>query len=208
MVKVHTHHYLHEDNSSLEFGKKILHFLIERAQQYTKENDKFFTLWEEPAEFATHRFALLDLTHYPTHAKSVINGNLETNAVYYTPSAHLNYSHDIPLSKKTLIYSQTSEIIQNNNTLPIWLSYSSQNEKVDVLKSQTLTLLNHGVNAFSYNFDFYSCPKCGYFKKIEPSDSKTHIINRISKITNYYAPLELWNTGKKQEFDERKRITL
>ncbi|MHA1453418.1 MAG: anaerobic ribonucleoside-triphosphate reductase, partial [Promethearchaeota archaeon] len=97
---------------------------------------------------------------------------------------------------------------QNNTALPIWLSESSQNEKVDVLKKQTLSLLDQGVNTFSYNFDFFSDPVNGYFGKTKPKDSENQIIKRISKITNYYAPLELWNKGKKQEYEERKRITL
>ncbi len=98
--------------------------------------------------------------------------------------------------------------MQNNSQLHIWLDSSIQNEQVDVLKSQTLALLRQQVSAFSYNFDFYSCPKCGYFKKVKPSDETDHDLKRISKITNYYAPLELWNTGKKQEFEDRKRIVL
>jgi len=208
MVKVHTNHYLHEDNSSLEFGMKILRFLTERAQQYTKNTNKFFTIWEEPAEFATHRFALLDLTHYPIQSKPVINGDIDTEAVYYTPSAHGNYSLNVPLSKRGEIHVHASKIVQNNTALPIWLSESSQNEKVDVLKKQTLSLLDQGVNTFSYNFDFFSDPVNGYFGKTKPKDSENQIIKRISKITNYYAPLELWNKGKKQEYEERKRITL
>ncbi len=208
MVKKHTNSHLHEDNSSMEFGMKVLQFLKERAQQYTTTYNKFFTVWEEPAEFATHRFALLDLTHYPSHSKPIINGNLDTEAVYYTPSAHGTYAREIPLLKRAEIHAQTSKIIQNNTALPIWLTNSPQNEKIDVLKSQTLSLLDQGANTFTYNFDFYSCPKCGYFNKNPPVEPKDHIIKRISKITNYYAPLELWNPGKKQEYEERKRLTL
>jgi anaerobic ribonucleoside-triphosphate reductase len=208
MVKVHTNYHLHEDNSSLKFGMKVLRFLIERTQQYTTTHNKFFTVWEEPAEFATHRFALLDLTHYPTVSKPVINGNVETDSVYYTPAAHGNYALDIPLSKRSDIHTQVSQIVQNNTALPIWLSESPQNENVSVLKDTTLSLLDQGVNVFSYNFDFYSCPQTGYFKKTYPADSQDHVVKRISKITNYYAPLELWNVGKKQEYEERKRITL
>ncbi len=208
MVKAHTHNHLHEDESSFEFGLKITRFMVNRCQEYSETYKKFFTIWEEPAEFAAHRFALLDLTHYPTFAKSVINGNLETEAVYYTPSASTNYALDIPIAKRSEIHSMVSKIVQNNTALPIWLSESPNNEKVDTLKSTTLTLLDQGVNAFSYNFDFFSCPKCGYFKKSLPTETKDHIIKRISKITNYYAPLELWNIGKKQEYEERKRITL
>jgi anaerobic ribonucleoside-triphosphate reductase len=208
MVKVHTNYHLHEDNSSLKFGMNVLRFLIERTQQYTKTHNKFFTVWEEPAEFATHRFALLDLTHYPTVSKPVINGNVETDSVYYTPAAHGNYALDIPLSKRSDIHTQVSQIVQNNTALPIWLSESPQNENVSVLKDTTLSLLDQGVNVFSYNFDFYSCPQTGYFKKTYPADSQDHVVKRISKITNYYAPLELWNVGKKQEYEERKRITL
>ena len=133
---------------------------------------------------------------------------MDTEAVFYTPSAHGNYSIDISLSKRSEIHTHASKIVQNNIELPIWLENAPQNEKVDVLKTNTLSLLKQGANTFSYNFDFYSCPKCGYFKKSLPTDSQDHVIKRISKITSYYAPLELWNPGKQQEYEERKRITL
>jgi ribonucleoside-triphosphate reductase len=208
MVKAHTHYHLHEDDTAMEFGLKIARFLVSKSREFTKENHHFFTVWEEPAEFAAHRFALLDLTHFPEPAKSIINGNLETESVYYTPSSHTNCSIDISLTKRNEIHSKTSKIVQNNTALPIWLSDSPRNEKSDRLKSTTLSLIKQGVNAFSYNFDFFSCPKCGYFKKSPPSETNDHVIKQISKITNYYAPLELWNRGKKQEYKDRKRITL
>jgi ribonucleoside-triphosphate reductase len=210
MVTFHTQNHLHEDRSAMEFGSKILRFIVDRTLQYTKTFNKFFTVWEEPAEFAAHRFALLDLTHYPSNAKSIINGNIDTESVYYTPSAHANYAIPIPMDKKSEIHANTASIIQNNSNLPIWLDDSAQNEDVETLKTQTLQFLNKGINSFSYNFDFYSCPLCSWFKKKSPETSQNckHIIKRISKITNYYAPLELWNPGKKQEFEERKRISL
>ena len=43
------------------------------------------------------------------------------------------------------------------------------------------------------------CKKCGFDKKS---------MKDFSKITDYFSPVELWNPGKKQEFLDRKRITL
>ncbi|MBN2154821.1 MAG: anaerobic ribonucleoside-triphosphate reductase [Candidatus Lokiarchaeota archaeon] len=208
MVYFHTNSHLHEDKSSLELGLKILKFLVDRAKYYSRTQNKFFTVWEEPAEFVSYRFAYLDLTHFPINAKSIVNGNVETEAVYYTPSSHANYSLDISLQQKSQIHSQSARVIQNNSTLPIWLDNSPKNENLDLLKNQTISLLNQNLNSFTFNYDFYSCPKCGYFKKMLPADSEQHNLKRISKITDYYTPLELWNKGKQQEFEDRKRIVL
>jgi anaerobic ribonucleoside-triphosphate reductase len=205
MVQSHTGSQIHEDDASFEFGIKIIKRMNELCAEFTKENDIFFTLWDQPAEFATYRFAALDLTHYSEPANKVVKGDSQN--VYYTPSAHLNYAEAIDFNKRVSIHGKLEEFLQNNSSLPIWLGNSPNNENPTIIKENLLMMLEGNLNEFSLNFDFSLCLECGKFFKGDKCENPEHKVKNISKITNYYTPLELWNVGKRQEFMERNRIS-
>ena len=191
----------------------IIKHIIDRCNNYTKKHSIFFTVWEQPNEFAPYRFAALDLTHHNQRTKSVINGDLKNGAVYYTSSIGVNPSVDIDLDKKIEIYSQTASIFQNNSTLQLWLSSAENNKDPKKIQAIITKLLENKINWFSLNSDFSMCPECYHFMKNSQQkcikcgfDNKSMKV--FSKITDYYSPVELWNPGKKQEFIDRKRISL
>jgi hypothetical protein len=49
-----------------------------------KKQVSFHTLWEQPAEFISHRFAALDFCHSYHTAELYVNGNKKNGAVYYS----------------------------------------------------------------------------------------------------------------------------
>jgi ribonucleoside-triphosphate reductase len=213
MISAHTGKQIHEDQSSQMLANKIIKHIIDRCNNYTKEHSIFFTLWEQPNEFAPYRFAALDLTHHNQHAKNVINGDLKNGSVYYTSSIGVNIAADIELGKKMEIYSKSASIFQNNNTLQLWLSAAESNKDPKKIQMTIAKLLENKINWFSLNSDFSMCPECYHFMKNSQQkcvkcgyDNKEMKV--FSKITDYFSPVELWNPGKKQEFLDRKRISL
>ena len=108
------------------------------------------------------------------------------------------------LTKTTNEFIKKAAKRHNNQYDYTKVKYKRHNQKVNIICKK------HGefLQTPNAHLNGQGCPKCGYFKKTIPTDTNDHIIKRISKITNYYAPLELWNKGKKQEFEDRKRITL
>ncbi|MCP4762998.1 MAG: anaerobic ribonucleoside-triphosphate reductase [archaeon] len=205
MVQAHTGKQLHEDDNSLKFGIKVIQKMIKTCESYTKENDIFFTIWDQPAEFATYRFAALDLTHYSEPANEVVKGDSQN--VYYTPSAHVNYAEAIDFNKRVQIHGNLSNSLQNNSSLSFWLNNSKNNNNPSIVRERIKTMLEGNLNEFSLNFDFSLCMECGKFFKGNKCENTNHKVKNISKITNYYTPLELWNVGKRQEFIERNRIS-
>jgi anaerobic ribonucleoside-triphosphate reductase len=212
MCRMHTGHQIHEDFAAVEFCKSILDLMFNQCKKYTKENNILFTIWEQPAEFTTHRFAGLDLTHYPEYAKKIVNGDADTHSVYYTPSTHVNYSAQIDLITRAKLHATIGKIIQNNTSLPIWLNRSNMAFTKDKWMKNLQEIVNTGVNEFFYSFDFNYCNKCGLFseKAMEtcPKCGVDVKMKQIARITDYYTPVELWNAGKRQEFAERKRYNL
>ena len=212
MCKMHTGKQIHEDPSAMEFCKKILDIMINQCKLYTKENNMLFTIWEQPAEFTTHRFGGLDLTHFHENASRIINGDVNSQSVYYTPSTHVNYSAQIDLFQRAKLHGEISKILQNNISLPIWLNRTSKNLQKDALFGNIKQIMNTGVNEFFYSYDYTYCGKCGLFSEKSLETCPTCVgdakMKKIARITDYYTPVELWNAGKRQEFAERKRYEL
>jgi ribonucleoside-triphosphate reductase len=207
MIKAHCNYQIHEDETALSLSKDLLSLIIAQCENYSRENEIFFTLWEQPTEFASFRFASLDLKHFSNASKGVLNGNTNTGAVYYTPSAMVNFSENIELDKKIGIHKEIAKIIQNNCSLPIWLGNSGTEGSIsNFIKN----LFEKEVNEFSLGYDFSYCPKCGsvvkdVIEKCQTCTSTEEKMRVISKITDYYSPLELWNPGKREEFKNRRR---
>ncbi|MHA1727946.1 MAG: anaerobic ribonucleoside-triphosphate reductase [Promethearchaeota archaeon] len=218
MIKAHTGYEIHENDSALELGKKIMRKMEDQCKIFTEENNIFFTLWKQQNESPSYRFASLDLTHFNKQAKKTVNGNVKDGAVYYTPSADVNYSANIELREKIKIHAQMATILQNNSSLPIWLNNSDRladfnniTDSVGNLYQRIGDILNDHISEFSFNFDFSYCLKCGQFSKGIHSDCtkcKSKEIKILSKLGKYFKPLELWNKGKREEFYDRKRISL
>ncbi|MHA1820809.1 MAG: anaerobic ribonucleoside-triphosphate reductase [Promethearchaeota archaeon] len=212
MVKAHTGNELHESEDAINFGKKVLEYMRSKCKQYTQEENIFFTLWQQNSEFPTYRFAALDLSHYKTNAEKIVKGNAKNGNVYYTNSAQASYTiKDLAIRRN--VHSTFSSLIQNNFELPIWLENSSNSDITSKLKSLTLDLLNANINQFSFNYDFTSCLNClafnrGIYNECPKCGAKGDKIGIISKITDYYTPLEIWNSGKKEEFKDRYRLNL
>ncbi|MBD3354191.1 MAG: anaerobic ribonucleoside-triphosphate reductase [Candidatus Lokiarchaeota archaeon] len=212
MAKASTGYELHEDQTAVKFGREILNYMLDLCKEYSSNQKSFFTLWEQPAEFATYRFAALDHTHYKKKSESILNGNKHSGGVYYTPASHVNYKADISLDRRIQIHKDFADRLQNNCSMPIWLNEDENNNIASNFRHTTVKLLNSGLSKFCYNFDFSLCFKCNTFQKGIVNSCKNcgnnDYLKNLSKITDYYTTLELWNAGKRQEFEDRKKLSL
>ncbi len=211
MVQYHTGQELHESDNAYNFGKKVLQFLSDRTEEfkYHPHNTQKikFSLWEEPAESSSERFARLDLKHYEN--KVIYRGTKDSP--YYTNSGHLNYDADIPLFERILKQAEFHPIIKGGVITHLWMG--EQNPDPEGLWQMTKKIaFNTKTAYFAYTFDFSYCTKCGLFIQgvhdecSNPKcDGKGKDIEIYSRITGYYSPVDRWNKGKAQEFKDRKR---
>lgn len=207
-VQSHTDRELHEDRDSFEFGKKILRNLSRICDQFTTETGYKFSLWEQPAESASTRFARLDLKHFPNKAKVQGVGS----SVYYTNSDHLRYSADISLMDRISKQAEFHPIVQGGVMTHIWLGESNP-EKEALWKFTKNIALNTDTAYFAFTKDFTNCLNCkkfsaGIFNKCPHCGATESKLEWYSRITGYYSRLNSWNDGKIQEWRDRKRYDL
>ncbi len=187
------------NSKTIDFAKKVLNHMRNRLADYQEEYGDLYNLEATPAESTTYRFAKFDVERYP----NIITAS-ENNSAYYTNSTHcpVNFTDDIfdaldiQDEVQTLYTSGTVFHTFLGEKLPDWKAAANlvktiaENYKLPYYTlSPTYSVCeNHGY----LRGEIYSCPTC---------NAKTEVYSRI---TGYYRPVQNWNTGKSEEFKDRK----
>ncbi len=197
--------WLQKDLSTPEvqkFAKDVLNHMRERLSDYQELYGDLYNLEATPAESTAYRFARSDKKQYP----DIITAN-ENGTPYYTNSTHLPVGYtddifaalDIQDELQVLYTSGTVFHTFLGEKLPDWRAAAhlvrkiAENYKLPYYTlSPTYSICkNHGY----INGEVTDCPDCG---------EKTEVYSRI---TGYYRPVQNWNDGKVQEFEDRKVYT-
>ena len=184
-----------------KFTQDILNHMRERLSDYQVEYGDLYNLEATPAESTAYRLAKHDLKHYPT---IITAGRGEGETPYYTNSSHLPVGYtedifsalDVQDELQTLYTSGTVFHAFLGEKLPDWKAAANLVRKIAenyrlpyyTLSPTYSVCRNHGYIAG----EVYTCPDCG---------EKTEVYSRI---TGYYRPVQNWNDGKTQEFNDRK----
>ena len=184
-----------------EFSKKVLNHMRERLSSYQEQYGDLYNLEATPAESTSYRFAKHDKKDFPNIITAAEEGN---GTPYYTNSSHLpvGYTEDIfeALDMQdelhTLYTSGTVFHAFLGEKLPDWKAAASLVRKIAEnykLPYYTMSPTYSICREHGYiNGEAYVCPECG---------AKTEVYSRI---TGYYRPVQNWNDGKAQEFQDRK----
>ena len=201
-----TGHELHENDSTYNLGKRILEYMVAKCNSMTERDGYSYSLWEQPSESSSGRLARLDRKHFPKKAITQSSGE----SAYYTNSSHIRYDADIPLSRRIKLQGDYHPIVSGGVITHIWLG--EQIPDIQGLWELTKNIcLNTNTAYFAYTTDFTFCQICrkmyrgGQFTcpKCNSPDVKVY-----SRITGYYSEVNLYNPGKKSEWETRKRETL
>ncbi len=182
-----------------KFAQEVLDHMRERLSDYQEMYGDLYNLEATPAESTTYRFAKHDKKQYP----DIITAN-ENGTPYYTNSSHLpvGYTEDIFTAleiQDELQTRYTSGTVFHaflGEKLPDWKAAANlvrkiaENHKLPYYTmSPTYSVCpNHGYLVGEQ----FACPHCG---------KKTEVYSRI---TGYYRPVQNWNDGKTQEYNDRK----
>lgn len=183
-----------------EFTKNVLNHMRERLSDYQEKYGDLYNLEATPAESTSYRLAKHDVAQFP----DIITGAKDGGTPYYTNSSHLPVSFtedifealDIQDELQTLYTSGTVFHAFLGEKLPDWRAAAALVRKIaENYKLPYYTLSptysvcrNHGYLAGEQ----FKCPECG-------ADAEVY-----SRITGYYRPVQNWNSGKSQEYRERK----
>ena len=182
-----------------DFAVRVLNHMRERLSDYQEQYGDLYNLEATPAESTSYRLAKHDKQRYP----DIITAH-EGATSYYTNSSHLpvGYTEDIFAALdvqdklQTLYTSGTVFHAFLGEKLPSWQSAAALVRKIAEnyeLPYYTLSptysiCADHGYLAGEH----FTCPVCG--KKAEV----------YSRIPGYYRPVQNWNDGKSQEYQDRK----
>ena len=187
----------HEETQ--KFAQQVLNHMRERLSDYQEEYGDLYNLEATPAESTTYRFAKHDKEQFP----DIITAN-ENGTPYYTNSSHLPVGYtedifsalDVQDELQTLYTSGTVFHAFLGEKLPDWKAAANLVRKIAenyklpyYTMSPTYSVCaDHGYLAGEQ----FTCPICGERAEV------------YSRITGYYRPVQNWNDGKAQEFQDRK----
>ena len=187
-----------------EFAKEVLNYMRDKLSDYQETYGDLYNLEASPAESTAYRLAKHDRKRWPDIKTAA--GSCETP--YYTNSSHLPVGYtedifsalDVQDQLQTLYTSGTVFHAFVGEKLPDWHSAAklvrtiAENYKLPYYTmSPTYSICkSHGY----ISGEEYFCPDC---------NEKTEVYSRI---TGYYRPVQNWNEGKTQEFDNRKEYIL
>ena len=182
-----------------DFAVEVLNHMRERLSDYQEQYGDLYNLEATPAESTSYRLAKHDKHHYPP----IITAH-EGATPYYTNSSHLPVGYtedvfealDIQDRLQPLYTSGTVFHTFLGEKLPDWKAAATLVRKVAenyelpyyTLSPTYSVCADHGY----LTGEQYTCPICG---------RKTEVYSRI---TGYYRPVQNWNDGKAQEYQDRK----
>ena len=192
------------EKEAQDFTKDVLNHMRERLSDYQEKYGDLYNLEATPAESTSYRLAKHDVARYP----DIITASETSDVPYYTNSSHLPVGYtddifsalDIQDELQTLYTSGTVFHAFLGEKLPDWKSAArlvrkiAENYKLPyyTLSPTYSVCKNHGYLEGEQTV----CPEC---------NEKTEVYSRI---TGYYRPVGNWNTGKSQEYKERKEYVV
>lgn len=187
-----------------EFSKKVLNFMREKLSDYQEMYGDLYNLEATPAESTTYRLAKHDKKRYP----DIITASENGKTPYYTNSSHLPVGFtsdifdalDIQDELQTLYTSGTVFHAFLGEKLPDWRAAASLVRKIaENYKLPYYTISPTYSVCKDHGYipgEHFKCPVCGGNAEV------------YSRITGYYRPVQNWNDGKRQEYDERKEYDI
>lgn len=188
------------DPQALQFTKDVLNHMRTKLSDFQELYGDLYNLEATPAESTAYRFARHDKERYP----DILTANEKGGTPYYTNSSHLpvNYTDDI---FEALDIQDELQVLYTSGTV----FHTFLGEKLTDWKAAANLVKKIAEN---YKLPYYTisptysvCPNHGYLvgevKNCPECGERTEIYSRI---TGYYRPVQNWNDGKVQEFEDRK----
>jgi len=179
------------------FSVNVLKYILKRLSEFQEETGNMYNLEATPAEGSSYRLALIDKQKYP----KIITASKEVPR--YTNSTWLpvDKTSDVVWAMK---HQEALQSLYTGGTVfHTFLGEKCDPEscKLFVKKAMENTKLPYITITPTYSI----CPEHGYLsgehKTCPICNKKTEIYSRV---VGYFKPVANWNTGKKQEFKERK----
>jgi anaerobic ribonucleoside-triphosphate reductase len=183
-----------------KLANKILdHINIKLSEfQENSQDNVLYNLEATPAEGTSYRLAKIDKELYP----DIITANEETP--YYTNSVHLPVGYTDDIFEVLNLEDEMQTKFTSGTVIHLYLGQKIDNPQITKKLIKSI-VENFKLPYISVTPTFSTCINCGYIPgevyECEKCGEKTLIWSRV---TGYIRPIQNYNTGKKQEFKDRK----
>ncbi len=187
---------------------ELLNFMRQTLVEFQEETGNNYNLEATPAESTAYRFARIDTMQYPDIITANHKAYLAGAEPYYTNSTHLpvNFSHDI---FEVLEHQDDLQTLYTGGTV-LHIFTGEKNIPVSSVKTLIRKICNnYHLPYITISPTFSICPNHGYIA------GEHHICQQCgattelySRIVGYMRPVSQWNSGKQQEFADRKLFNI
>ncbi|TRZ78664.1 anaerobic ribonucleoside-triphosphate reductase [bacterium] len=207
MVKAHMGEEMHESKEAFKFGIKVIAYMNLATKRLSEQYKMKFVLEQTPAETTAYRFAKLDLKWYPYEATQVVQGNIDTDEIYYTNSTLLNVGAEIDPIERVRQEGILHPLIEAGSISHIWLGEAKPSAKsiANLIKKIFYNTTNDQV---AFSPEFTACNECGrIIRGIQDNCSYCGSSNLdiITRVTGYFSRVSMWNKGKIAELKDRNK---
>jgi ribonucleoside-triphosphate reductase len=193
-----------------KFAQEVLEHMRDRMIKYQEETNNLYNLEATPAEGTSYRLAIKDKKRFP---KMIFanNGAVEKGAEpYYTNSSQLPVGFTDDFFEALDLQDNLQTKYTGGTVLHGFLGeriYDIETTKKLVKKIASRYTLPY----FTLSPTFSICPNHGYIAGEHATCPKCVIEQKCevySRIVGYIRPVEQWNAGKSQEFQDRKEYVV
>ena len=187
-----------------KFTIDVLNHMRERLSDYQEQYGDLYNLEATPAESTTYRLAKHDKKRWP----GIKTAGKEGDTPYYTNSSHLPVDYTVDIFDALDIQDELQTLYTSGTVFHAFLGEKLPDWKAAANLVRAIAE-NYKLPYYTLSPTYSICPEHGYLtgeQKVCPKCGK--VTEVWSRITGYYRPVQNWNDGKTQEFQNRTEYDL
>ena len=191
-----------EDNEAQELGLKIVTYMRDRTNDFTKMYQHNFSVLATPAEGLSGKFTLKDRKEF---------GELEgiTDRDYYTNSNHVPVYYKCSAKHKAEVEAPYHDLTLAGHIFYVEIDGDATHNPQVIMN--VVDMMDHyNIGYGSVNHNRNRCMTCGFENADNTLETCPHCgghhIDRLQRITGYLVgTTDRWNNGKLAELNDRVR---
>ena len=191
-----------EDNEAQELGLKIVTYMRDRTNDFTKMYQHNFSVLATPAEGLSGKFTLKDRKEF---------GELEgiTDRDYYTNSNHVPVYYKCSAKHKAEVEAPYHDLTRAGHIFYVEIDGDATHNPQVIMN--VVDMMDHyNIGYGSVNHNRNRCMTCGFENADNTLETCPHCgghhIDRLQRITGYLVgTTDRWNSGKLAELNDRVR---
>ena len=182
-----------------KFTIDVLNHMRERLSDYQEQYGDLYNLEATPAESTTYRLAKHDRKRWP----GIKTAGKEGDTPYYTNSSHLPVDYTVDIFDALDIQDEMQTLYTSGTVFHAFLGEKLPDWKAAANLVRTIAE-NYKLPYYTMSPTYSICPEHGYLTGEQKVCPKCGRVTEVwSRITGYYRPVQNWNDGKVQEFQNR-----